>query len=135
VRVVLDTNVFISGVFFTGPPHKILRAWRNGTLRLCVSAEIVDEYVEVADRLASKFPPINPQPVLTLLSANAEIHDARPLAEPVSDDPDDDKFIACAVASGSRMIVSGDRHLLRVSGHAGVEVLRPRDFVEKHLGR
>jgi putative PIN family toxin of toxin-antitoxin system len=44
VRIVLDTNVFISGVFFSGPPYKILEAWRNGRIVLVVSPEILEEY-------------------------------------------------------------------------------------------
>ena len=49
----------------------------------------------------------------------------------VCDDPDDDKFFACALASGSNLsVVSGDRHLLRVSGYQNIEVLKPRDFLD-----
>jgi putative PIN family toxin of toxin-antitoxin system len=44
VKVVLDTNVFVSGVFFKGPPHWILLAWRDGKLQLVISPEILDEY-------------------------------------------------------------------------------------------
>ena len=48
-------------------------------------------------------------------------------------DPDDDKFLACALASGARIIVSGDKHLVDVSGYRGIEVLRPRAFVDRYL--
>jgi predicted nucleic acid-binding protein len=44
VRVILDTNVFVSGVFFTGPPAQILEAWSAGQLLLVISPEILDEY-------------------------------------------------------------------------------------------
>jgi len=134
VKVVLDTNVFISGIFFTGPPYQILRAWHEARLHLCVSAEILQEYVEVAERLASQFPPIDLQRILALLAAEAHVFRASPLPGPVSEDPDDDKFFACAIAAGSRLIVSGDRHLLRVSGYERIEVMRPRSFVDEHLG-
>jgi predicted nucleic acid-binding protein len=59
--------------------------------------------------------------------------DVPPLAEPVSDDPDDDKFLAAAVASETPLIVSGDGALLRVAGWRGIDVLTPRQFVERHL--
>jgi predicted nucleic acid-binding protein len=45
----------------------------------------------------------------------------------------DDKFFACALASESKVIISGDNHLLDVSGYAGVEVLKPREFVDRYL--
>jgi predicted nucleic acid-binding protein len=41
--VILDTNVFVSGVFFSGPPYQILRAWRDGKIQLVVSPEIIEE--------------------------------------------------------------------------------------------
>ena len=47
--VVLDTNVFVSGVFFTGPPYRILAAWRDKQLQLPVSAALFDEYRVVGD--------------------------------------------------------------------------------------
>jgi putative PIN family toxin of toxin-antitoxin system len=47
VKVAIDTNVFVSGVFFSGPPHKILEAWRDGRIQLVISPEILDEYVTV----------------------------------------------------------------------------------------
>jgi len=59
VRVVLDTNVFVSGVFFFGPPFRILQAWRDGLLQRVVSPEILDEYQRVGEDLARQFPAIN----------------------------------------------------------------------------
>ena len=64
---------------------------------------------------------------------NAIIVDAPPLAESVSEDADDDMFLAAAFASQTRLIVSGDRHLLRISGWRGIDVLTPRQFVDQYL--
>jgi uncharacterized protein len=44
LKVVMDTNVFVSGVFFSGPPYEILKAWQEGEFELVVSQEILDEY-------------------------------------------------------------------------------------------
>ena len=73
--------------------------------------------------------------LLTLLAIHSELVDAPDLPEPVCEDPDDDKFLACALAAGVEVVVSGDRHLLRVSGWSGIEVLTPRQFVERYLDR
>lgn len=43
MRVIIDTNVLISGIFLGGPPAKILEAWRGGELKLVVSPEILEE--------------------------------------------------------------------------------------------
>jgi predicted nucleic acid-binding protein len=48
-------------------------------------------------------------------------------------DPDDDKFLACAVASGSNCVISGDKLLLNASGFHGIEVIKPRQFVDRYL--
>jgi putative PIN family toxin of toxin-antitoxin system len=133
VKVVLDTNVIISGIFFTGPPYDILDAWRHGDITLVTSLDILDEYRKVAEELAVQFPAIEWEPVMRLLTLNATIVDTPSLPETVCADPSDDKFLACAIAGGVRHIVSGDRHLLAVSGYAGVTVIRPRKSVDTFL--
>jgi len=133
VKVILDTNVFVSGVFFSGPPYQILKAWRDGRIQLVASPDILDEYQRVGKILAEEFPGINLDPVLDFVIQQADIYAAIVLPEAVSADPDDDKFIACALASGSTIIISGDKHLLNVSGYQQIEILKPRDFVVKYL--
>ena len=133
MKVVLDTNVFVSGVFFSGPPFQILKAWNIGKIQLVVSPEIIDEYRRVGEILAADHPSIDFTPILEYVLQKAEVFSVQPLTEPVCEDPDDDKFIACALEGGSKLIVSGDRHLLKVSGYRNIEVLKPRDFVNKYL--
>ncbi len=134
MRVILDTNVFVSGVFFTGPPAQILEAWRQDEISLVVSADILEEYYRVGRELAARYPGVDLDPALILLAIHAEIVTAPALSFSVCDDPDDDKFFACAKAAGVPVIVSGDKHLLRISGWESVEVLRPRQFVDHYLG-
>ena len=133
MRVILDTNVFVSGVFFSGPPHQILKAWRDGKLRLVISAEILQEYRRVGQTLGEQFPAINLGPFLDLVAANAEMCPSPSLSAPVCVDPDDDKFFACAVTGKIKVIVSGDKHLLQVSGYRNISVLKPREFVDAYL--
>jgi putative PIN family toxin of toxin-antitoxin system len=133
VRIVLDTNVFISGLFFSGPPHRILQSWRDGRIQLVLTPEIFEEYRRVAEVLHEQFPAVDLTRLLELLVVEAEMCQAAPLLEAVSTDPDDDKFIACALSSGSKLIVSGDKHLLDVNGYRGIEILKPRPFLERYL--
>ena len=129
MKAVLDTNVLISGIFFGGPPGQILDAWRDGHLQFVLSIEILEEYRRVAEVLASSYPGVDAFPILDLFTAQSYICDAPPLPGQVSDDPEDDKFLACALASRTRFIISGDKHLLRVSGYRGITVLKPREFL------
>jgi len=133
VKIILDTDVFISGVFFTGPPYQILRAWRDGKVQLVISQEILEEYQRVGKTLARQFPGIDVGPILELLTIKAELVAAPGLPEPVCDDPDDDKFLACALASKARLIVSGDKQLLRVSGYRRIVIVSPRRFMDEYL--
>ena len=133
MRVVLDTNVFVSGVFFSGPPFEILDAWRHGRLTLVVSPEILTEYERVGQELANEFATVAVAPMLELLAFKGEVVSAPALAEQICSDPDDDKFLACALASSTKVISSGDKALRKTSGYAGIEVLSPREFVDKYL--
>ena len=133
LKVVMDTNVFVSGVFFSGPPYQIIKAWQSGEFELVVSEEILDEYRRVGEVLAEARPNIDLNPILNFVIAHAKVYKPVKLKEPVCKDPDDDKFFACALAGGSKVIVSGDKHLLKVSGYQGVEVLKPREFVDMYL--
>jgi putative PIN family toxin of toxin-antitoxin system len=134
LKVVMDTNVFISGVFFSGPPYQILTAWQSGEFELVVSQEILDEYRRVGKILAEERPKIDLNPILNFVIEYAKVYKPVKLKRPVCEDPDDDKFFACALASGSKIIISGDKHLLKVSGYEGIEVLKPREFLDRYLG-
>ena len=133
MKVVLDTNVLISGIYFGGLPGKILEAWGARRFQLLVSTEILQEYLNVAERLADRYAGVEYESILGLIIQNAELVQPSDLPEPVSTDPDDDKFLACALAGDSTTIVSGDNDLLNVSGYCGITVLTPKAFVSECL--
>jgi putative PIN family toxin of toxin-antitoxin system len=133
MKVILDTNVFVSGTFFSGPAFQILAAWREGRVQLIISPEILEEYRRVGKILAEDHPGVRFESILGFVIQNALLVSSPPLPEGVCADPDDDKFLACALASESDIIVSGDRHLLKVNGYQNIEVLNPREFLAKHL--
>ncbi|MFU8770953.1 MAG: putative toxin-antitoxin system toxin component, PIN family [Anaerolineales bacterium] len=133
MKVILDTNVFISGLFFSGPPYKILEAWRDGIIELVASPEILEEYYRVGEILAQDHPGIDLSSWFEYAIQRVVIFSTNPFIEPICDDPDDDKFLTCALASECKIIVSGDKHLLRVSGFESIEIVRPREFLEKYL--
>lgn len=130
MRVVLDTNVLVSGIFFTGPPYEILRAWREGRLRLLVTLEIIREYEAVLERLQTQYPGVDATDALALIIAHSEVIKAPALPRLISADPDDDKFLACAVAGRARFIISGDKHMLSLAEYEGVRIVRPRAFLD-----
>jgi putative PIN family toxin of toxin-antitoxin system len=133
MKVVVDTNVVISGVFFGGMPSRVLEAWRDGEFDLVVSPEVLEEYRRVGEELTARFPGVSLAPFLALLVMNAEIVEAPGLSDQVSRDRDDDKFIACALAANCQTIISGDKDLLEVTGYQGLKVVAPREFLESVL--
>jgi putative PIN family toxin of toxin-antitoxin system len=135
VRIVVDTNVIMSGIFFGGVPGRLLDAWAAGRVELVLSPAILDEYRRVGAELAAKYPARGEAltPVLALIAMNATLVDAAPLTERVSADPDDDKFLGAAVAAQVNIVVSGDADLLDVSGWRHIKVLTPRKFADRHL--
>ncbi len=64
MKVILGTNVFVSGVFFGGPPYRILEAWRDAKIQLVVSQEILDEYRRIGENLAEQFSNVDLEPIL-----------------------------------------------------------------------
>lgn len=133
MKLVVDTNVFISGIFFTGPPYDILNAWRRGKVHFVVSSDILAEYRDTGHELAAKYPDIDLAPWLELLTIKSTLVEPSPLGEQVCTDPDDDKFLACALAGRTRLVVSGDKALQRTSGYREIAVLSPRQFVDQYL--
>jgi len=133
MRIILDTNVFISGIFFSGPPAQILKEWKKQSLQIILSKQILLEYQRVADELSIKYPQVDIAPIIELVTIYGQLIDTKGINIAVCEDPDDDKFIECAIAGKCNIIVSGDHHLLKLSGYKSIKVLKPLEFLEKCL--
>lgn len=133
MRIILDTNVFISGIFFRGPPSQILKAWKNQNLQIVLSKQILDEYQVVADELSLQYPQINITPIIELVTIHGQFINTDGIDISICEDHDDDKFIECAIAGKCSIIVSGDKHLLKIKEYKSVKIIKPRDFIEKYL--
>ena len=130
IRIVVDTNVFVSS-FFGGNPRNIIDQWKNGQVVLCLSKPIIDEYIEVLQRLGLH----NEQELNELLRLFARgfhvLFSAKtPELQLVHEDPDDNKFIECAVALKAEFIISGDRHLTAIQDYMGISIVTPKEFLE-----
>jgi len=130
MRIVLDTNVLASAVFFGGKPYRLLRCIMEDLVDVVASKEIIDEYEDIIFRLKQKYPSISTMIPLNNILAKFEIiqvtSDIR-----ASRDPDDDKFISCAVDGKCLYIVSGDSDLLSIGNFGDIEVLTVVDFLNR----
>lgn len=132
IRAVLDTNVVVSALLFSGPPSRLISAWQSGRLRPVVSAPILDEYIRVL--AYPKFKLTNTE-IRGLLEEELipfmETVTAVPTNIPDLRDPDDAKFITCAVAAGVRWLVSGDDDLLNLHHVESVDILSVTAFLQQ----
>jgi putative PIN family toxin of toxin-antitoxin system len=129
LRVVADTNVFISALMFGGLPGAFLDLAFAHHFQLITSPVLLDELEE---KLRSKFQISSAD--ADLIRAKIERHAL--LIEPsialkiVAEDPDDDRVIECAIAGETDYIVSGDRHLLKLESYSGVTIATVREFMD-----
>jgi len=133
VRLVIDTNVLISGAFYAGPSSRILEACVQDKFQIVLAPEIIEEYARVGEEFTKKRPNVPFARFLDLLIRKSVLVQTPSLPEPVCADPDDDKFIACALAGNAGVITSGDKQLLAVSGYASIEILPPKRFENEYL--
>lgn len=130
MRAVVDTNVFVSS-FFGGNPRKIIDLWKTGKLILCLSAPIVDEYTAVLDRLGLGGEDELGELLDLFARGRSLLFAAKtPRLSIVAADPDDDKFIECAVALKAGVVITGDRALKAVGSYMGIRILSPREFLK-----
>jgi len=130
MKVVIDTNVFVSS-FFGGNPRKIIDFWKKGKIILCLSKDILDEYVDVLHRVGLK----EEEEIEELLSLFAKgfnifFSTKTPKIRAVKDDPADDKFIECAVGLKAEVIITGDRAVKAWGEYMGIKILSPQQFLE-----
>ena len=131
-KVVIDTNVVISGLLFNGVPGKIVSLWRKRQILPFVSKAIIQEYLRVLSYPKFK---LNNQEIEYLL-----YHEILPFFELtetcaelsiVSRDPSDDMFIHCALAQSIETIISGDAHLLDLGKSQAINILSPAEFLAR----
>jgi putative PIN family toxin of toxin-antitoxin system len=134
VRVVLDTNVLISAMLFPGgAPEAVFRLALEGRIELVTSTALLTEFVRV---LTEKFGHGETQAAerLRRIVAVAHIAEPRTAVHEIREDPDDDRVLEAALASGAAVVVSGDKHLLRLGRWRVIRVLAPAAFVEEFGG-
>jgi putative PIN family toxin of toxin-antitoxin system len=130
MRVVIDTNIFVSS-FFGGNPRRIIDLWKTEKITLCLSSAILDEYIDVLRRIGLKNE-AELEELLSLFSRgyNVLFTTKTPKIAIIPKDPADDKFIECAVALKANIVVSGDREILAVKEYMGIKILTPRLFLD-----
>ena len=130
-RVVLDTNVLISVLLFKGELSRIVGLWQKGKIIPVISKETFDELRTVLE-----------YPKFSLSRAEIKSlikHDILPFFEVVNvskhvkgacRDPEDDKFISCAISASADCIVTGDKDLSDLKIYQSIRIIHASDFIK-----
>ena len=132
MRIVVDTNIVISGLFFGGYPRTIIEAINDGKCEGIASTEILIEYKEVIERFKGKtIYPFNNELTRSFFHKLSIIPTCSIIE--ASRDKDDNKFLECAVDGKALFIVSGDQDLLTIGIYEGIDIITAKDFCEQYL--
>jgi len=134
MRVVLDANVVISALITPqGAMAQVLDFWKQGVYELVLSPAILDEIARVAHypRIQERYRLDDAEidEFIRLLGEEATLIQTSFRVQAVVEDPDDDRYVECAVAAGADLIVTGDAHLLKLGDYQGIRMTKPGDFL------
>ena len=128
MKVVLDTNIFISGIFWKGSSNKVILNWREGKFTLVTSLEAVSEIIKVLKDFKIKLSDDMIKEWIDLIIRNSIIVEPIEKITIVKDDPKDNIFIETAVAGNVDYIISQDNHLLKLKEFRGIKIITPEEF-------
>lgn len=126
MKVVLDTNVLISGIFWKGTPHTIIAAWAENGFEVVISKKILSEYLAVLKTIDTHGDVAERWAIF--ITEHAQVVNDNAIVK-LSRDADDDKFINAAITGKADYIISGDDDLLSLQGKSPVTIITPRAFL------
>ena len=130
IKVVLDTNVFISALFWKGALYQIFKRILEGAVLNFVSLQIL---AEIKERLLDKFklPPEKVKEFLEIIVFNSQLVYPKKKLNIVKKDPKDNKILECALEAKASFVISGDGHLLEIKKYKGIKIISPKEFLSK----
>lgn len=131
IGIVLDTNVYISGILFGGISRDILNKIIEGKITLYISDEIFGEIKDVLSRKKFDFPPEIVHHIINEIESISELIYPTVFYNIVVKDKDDNIIFDCAVEAKADFIVTGDKILQEIKSFKGIEILSPRDFLDR----
>jgi putative PIN family toxin of toxin-antitoxin system len=130
VKVVFDTNVLVSALLFKGELSQLVDLWKSSRIIPLFSKETFEEFRAV---LAYPKFRLSPAEIRAIIEIDVlpffEIVEGTDAVSGICKDPDDDKFIACAVSGDAEFLVTGDRQLCDVRKHKAVKIVKAADFM------
>ncbi|MFA5856858.1 MAG: putative toxin-antitoxin system toxin component, PIN family [Candidatus Pacearchaeota archaeon] len=126
MRVILDTNVFISGIFWEGNfCSQLIDKWKNNKFDLVYSIEILEELIKTLSNFKIQMSDEMIEDWRNLIIGNSIIVEPLIKLDIIKDDPEDNKFLEAAIAGKVNIIVSQDKHLLKLKEYENIKIINP----------
>ncbi|MBI2634365.1 putative toxin-antitoxin system toxin component, PIN family [Candidatus Peregrinibacteria bacterium] len=129
MKIILDTNVFISGIFWSGSPHQVVALWALNKIHLIVTKKILSEYLHILHKIDSKGDIAKKWGTFVL--ENSQILEDKELVK-ICRDTEDNKFLNCAIIGRADYLVSGDDDLLCLKKIGSTKIITPSKFLKIH---
>lgn len=129
LKVVFDTNIFISALHWEGTPWEIYERWLEDEFHLATSKEILSELGRVLEE-EFDWAAEEAQELCSLISKLAEPTIPKQKLHVITDDPEDNKILECALASQVDYIISGNKHLLKLGEYKDIQIITARQFLD-----
>lgn len=130
MRICLDTNVLVSGIFWKGLPGKVIDLWLENKFDLIATPAILDEYEKTIRKIGAKINPARAEIWVQIVTQKISLLSVTPSKRRWSHDPDDDKFVQCSLKGQTDYLVSGDADLLSLQGKVPIKIVTARRFLD-----
>ena len=128
MRAIIDTNVFVSGIFWEGNfCSQIIDKWKNKKFELVSSTDILEEFVETLRNFKIQMSDEMIEEWRNLIIESSVIINPKIKLNVIKEDPDDNKFLEAGISGNADLIISQDKHLLKLKEYQGIKIVSPEE--------
>jgi len=131
MRIVLDTNVLISGIFWKGNESRVLKKCQARDVENYISMDIFEEFIRVLVQQKFGLTEEEIDVTVSMVASFSTFIESKKRFDIVKEDPGDNKFLECAYGANAEFLISGDKHLLTLKRFKGTEILSAREFLKE----
>jgi putative PIN family toxin of toxin-antitoxin system len=135
MRVVIDTNVYISGSLWKGNEERVIDLCTSGKIENYTTFDIIDEIDRVLRYRKLRLTEKEAEQLVKVFLSFSKIVNPNVKVDIVEEDQSDNKFLECAIGSGSDILITGDDHLLNLKEFAGVRIMNSNSFLEEFIDK
>lgn len=129
MKIILDTNIWISGIHWNGESFKIIQSWKNHKFELIISWEIISELIRILSDFKIKMEENELSFWINSILINSELVEPKQKLNIVKEDPNDNMFLEAAEESNADYIITQDNHLLKLRSYKTAKILTPKEFI------